>query len=86
LGVNRGAYLRPNEKSALELLVVELIEADEPEAVLAVMTRIAERMAFRAMRADARDEALRWQQMVDALAFKERSTRRSRRHQQQYDD
>lgn len=61
------AVMTPQEKAALQFQVTELVEADEPGAMLATMKRIAERMAFRAAQSEKREVAARWQELVDTL-------------------
>jgi hypothetical protein len=57
-----------HEKDALRFQIVELVEADEPEAVVATLLRIAERMTMRAIRQDDRDEARRWNALAERLS------------------
>jgi hypothetical protein len=59
--------LTAQEKAALSFLVSELVEADEPMAMLAVVQRIAERMAFRGAKAQNFEIATRWQELADTL-------------------
>jgi hypothetical protein len=59
--------LTQQEKDALQFLLMELIHADEPMAMLAVLKRIAERMAFRAVKAKDVKAATDWQELVDAI-------------------
>jgi hypothetical protein len=60
--------LNPHEKDALRFQIVELVEADEPEAVVATLKRIAEQMTMRAMRHGDRDEAKRWDALAERLS------------------
>jgi hypothetical protein len=60
--------LNAHEKDALRFQIVELVEADEPEAVVATLKRIAEKMTMRAIRQDDRDAAKRWDALAQALA------------------
>ena len=60
--------LNPHEKDALRFQIVELVEADEPEAVVATLKRIAEQMTMRAMRQGDRDEAKRWDALAERLS------------------
>jgi hypothetical protein len=64
----RDVALNAHEKDALRFQIVELVEADEPEAVVATLKRIAERMAMRAMRQDDRDGARRWDALAERLS------------------
>jgi hypothetical protein len=59
--------LKPNEKRALEFQLSELLDANEPMAMLATLKRIAERMALRAVKADDREDAAKWQALVDLI-------------------
>lgn len=69
--------LSVHEKAALRLQFAELIEADEPEVVLGMMRRIAERMALRVTRGTVTlNEARRWQNLAEALGSVERQLRR----------
>jgi hypothetical protein len=63
-----GLVLNAHEKDALRFQIVELVEADEPEAVVATLKRIAEKMTMRAIRQDDRDAARRWDALAQALA------------------
>jgi len=60
--------LNAHEKDALRFQIVELVEADEPEAVVATLKRIAEQMTMRAMRQGDRDEAKRWDALAERLS------------------
>jgi hypothetical protein len=66
-GQSGDVALNAHEKEALIALVTELIEANQPKAVLAVLQRIAERMTMRAIRYDRRADAAGWMKLVDAL-------------------
>ena len=63
-----GLVLNAHEKDALRFQIVELVEADEPEAVIATLKRIAEQMTMRAMRQGDRDEAKRWDALAERLS------------------
>ena len=59
--------LTEHEKIGLTQELAILLEANEPEAMLAVLRRTAERMAQRVFRASISDlEALRWQRLAEA--------------------
>ncbi|HJZ16451.1 MAG TPA: hypothetical protein VJ251_13475 [Stellaceae bacterium] len=45
-----------------------MVEADEPEAVVATLKRIAEKMTMRAIRQDDRDAAQRWDTLAERLS------------------
>lgn len=62
-----GKRMLGQQKTALEFLISQLIDADEPEAMLSTMQRIAERMAFRSTRFAHRDECERWERLAAAL-------------------
>lgn len=47
--------------------LLRLVEAEEPEVMLACLKRICERKAFKEVRREDRGEALRWQHMADAV-------------------
>jgi hypothetical protein len=56
-----------HERLALQFLVTELLDADEPEAVLAVLRHIAGRMAHRALKRQDVEACERWSKMETAL-------------------
>jgi hypothetical protein len=60
--------LNAHEKDALRFQIVELVEADEPEAAVATLKRIAEKMTMRAMRQGDRDAAKRWDALAEKLS------------------
>ena len=62
-----------HERTVLHGFLTHLLDADEPEALLASLKRIAERKAFGVTfgRIGA-EEAARWQRMADALHRVER--------------
>jgi hypothetical protein len=60
--------LNAHEKDALRFQIVELVEANEPEAVVATLKRIAEKMTMRAMRQGDRDAAKRWDALAEKLS------------------
>jgi hypothetical protein len=60
--------LNAHEKDALRFQIVELVEADEPEAVVATLKRIAEKMTMRAILQDDRDAAQRWDTLAERLS------------------
>lgn len=59
--------LTAHEKAALESQIEILIDADEPEAVLATLHRVAERMTVRAIWRDQHKAADRWMKLAKAL-------------------
>jgi hypothetical protein len=60
--------LKPQERTALIEVLVALVEANEPSAVLASLQRIAERRAFGAtVGRIERDEASRWTRLSEVL-------------------
>jgi hypothetical protein len=67
-GEGRDVALNAHEKDALRFQIVELVEADEPEAVVATLKRIAEKMTMRAMRQGDRDTAKRWDALAERLS------------------
>lgn len=56
-----------NQKEALNYLIRELIEADEPEALLATLLRVAQRMSYHSIRQATPDECMRWERLADAI-------------------
>ena len=67
-GPRRGFDLRPPQRIAILQMLEALLDADEPEALLAVLHRIAESKARAALRLQAEiDEVGRWVRMVEAL-------------------
>ena len=65
--------LTEHEKIGLTQELAILLEANEPEAMLAVLRRVADRMARRVIRASISDlEALRWQKLAEACASVEK--------------
>jgi len=70
--------LTDQEKNGLTQQLAMLLEADEPEAILATLQRVAERMAHRVTRAAISDlEALRWQALADACEAVQREIDRA---------
>jgi hypothetical protein len=70
--------LTEQEKNGLTQQLAMLLEADEPEAILATLQRVAERMAHRVTRAAISDlEALRWQSLADACEAVQRELDRA---------
>jgi hypothetical protein len=61
--------LTQHERAGLQNLLIELLEAEEPMAMRAVLLRIAQRMAFRAAGKSEREKARKWQELVDALSL-----------------
>jgi hypothetical protein len=59
--------LKVDEKRAIEFLLSELVNADEPMAMLATLQRVAERMAFRAAKLNDHEYATKWQALVDVI-------------------
>lgn len=65
--------LNVQEKLALRDQIELLLEADEPEAILATLQRMAERKAHGVTRGKISElEALRWQALADACAAVEK--------------
>ena len=74
----RAMPLTDQEKNGLTQQLAMLLEADEPEAILATLQRVAERMAHRVTRAAISDlEALRWQALADACEAVQREIERA---------
>jgi hypothetical protein len=74
----RAMPLTDQEKNGLTQQLAMLLEADEPEAILATLQRVAERMAHRVTRAAISDlEALRWQSLADACQAVQREIERA---------
>lgn len=74
----RAMPLTEQEKNGLTQQLAMLLEADEPEAILATLQRVAERMAHRVTRAAISDlEALRWQALADACESVQRELDRA---------
>lgn len=62
--------LTVGEKLALQTLIMRLLEANEPGAMLGVLRRIAERRALEGSRnliAASREDTLRWYAVVKAI-------------------
>lgn len=61
--------LSAQEKDALTFQIAMLVEAGEPDAVIATLRRMADRMAHRATRGLIDwDEAVRWMALAEACA------------------
>jgi hypothetical protein len=74
--------LTEQEKEGLRQQLQLLLEADEPEAVLATLRRIAERKAHSVTRGAISDnEARRYQALADALKAVEEQLDRVQEHQ-----
>jgi hypothetical protein len=71
--------LTEGERDALRHLLVLLLEADEPEAMVASLRRLAERKAWYAVRGALvdRQAAGRWSALAEALAKVERQVNAS---------
>jgi hypothetical protein len=64
--------MNAHEREALRFQISELVDASEPEAVLATLHRIAERMAQRAIRLGKQDDCARWLRLERALSAVQR--------------
>jgi hypothetical protein len=74
--------LTQQEKEGLRQQLTLLLEADEPEAVVATLRRIAERRAHAVTRGAISDnEARRYQALADALKCVEDELDRAHAHQ-----
>jgi hypothetical protein len=74
----RAMPLSEQEKIGLTQQLAMLLEGNEPEAILATLQRVAERMAHRVTRADITElEALRWQSLADACVSVQRELERA---------
>jgi NAD-dependent oxidoreductase involved in siderophore biosynthesis len=61
--------LKVQEKEALKFQLGELLEHDEPSAILATLHRVAERKAYACTRGrQDMSAAIAWQELADALA------------------
>lgn len=70
--------LTPQEKAGLSHILQTLLDADEPEAMLAALRRLAERKAFSVTLGKIdRGEAERWQRLADALRAVQRTIRKA---------
>jgi hypothetical protein len=64
---SRDVALKAQEKAALQFQLSELLDANEPMAMLATLRRVAERMAFRAAKLNDLEAAAKWQALVDLI-------------------
>lgn len=64
--------MKPQEKASLQFQLGELIDGNEPEAVIATLRRVAERMCQRSMKEKKKEDADRWIRLLNALVVTQR--------------
>jgi len=58
--------LNAQQNDALKFQLAQLLDYDEPAALIATLQRIAERKAYAASRASNTDAAIEWQRLAEA--------------------
>jgi hypothetical protein len=64
--------MNAHEREALRFQISALLDAGEPEAVVATLRRIAERMGQRAMRLGKPNDCARWVRLEEVLSAVQR--------------